>query len=411
MTSNDTQDDPSRSPHWVGDYENEFGGVVPVMENARMFTEDEVEAVTAGDDDTGTQLYAWFSAGRLAAAQVHQSARSTLPTADRSEARIFLEDDPEDQAGNEFLEYNEVVIEDLPTDDMTPSEGGMPSDVATLEDELVEQDDKSLVNYQTGTESEERRENHKMDQTVIHPTKVTAPQPGAAGPPMEQSLLDPQEAATSKLSAKDPPVNHRSMERVAAVTRTPGADDPSTAFVPHTLGDCGNRVPRFASVAALLTPDGSNFSAIRLTTNSNPSFVACGENLSIPEEVYSNGTPWTISQEVPHLSSNPNGAGPHREKVNNIATPKFTVRFSRTPHDRTSIHMRDTTDDDVFLGQEYRGSTHPGNVRFRRLIQENKDEWKSFHNIHRRKTKLSGSILKQIKVVFSRRRITVSGIV
>ena len=75
------------------------------------------------------------------------------------------------------------------------------------------------------------------------------------------------------------------------------------------------------------------------------------------------------------------------------SSPQTNNRFSPPDNEPTEIDSDHITTDDVLCGQEHRSSTHPGNVEFRRIIQENRAKYISFRNSHGEKTKLSKSIL------------------
>ena len=86
----------------------------------------------------------------------------------------------------------------------------------------------------------------------------------------------------------------------------------------------------------------------------------------------------------------------HRDQNDNVVMLGLTARFSPSEHERIYIKYKDITLDDVYCGQEHRRNLHPGNVAFRRTIEENGTKYKAFGRSHGKKTKLSTSLLEEV---------------
>ena len=83
------------------------------------------------------------------------------------------------------------------------------------------------------------------------------------------------------------------------------------------------------------------------------------------------------------------------EQNNNVASKVPTPRFSPSKKERKLIDRKDITDDDVVCGRNQRGSKHPGNVVFRRIIEDHNKEYISHGKKHRLKTELSTRLLEE----------------
>lgn len=81
------------------------------------------------------------------------------------------------------------------------------------------------------------------------------------------------------------------------------------------------------------------------------------------------------------------------EGAASIARPK--IRFSPSKDQPIFIEAEAITEEDVYSGREYRGSHHPGNVRFRNIIRNNRELYRSYANRHGQKTSLSKDIMNE----------------
>lgn len=82
----------------------------------------------------------------------------------------------------------------------------------------------------------------------------------------------------------------------------------------------------------------------------------------------------------------------HRQSNQRPANPK--PRFSPSKSNRIYLSSKAITDEDVRCGRKERGTVHPGNIRYRRIIQSNRTLYESFGSKHGKKTNLSSSIVE-----------------
>jgi hypothetical protein len=142
-----------------------------------------------------------------------------------------------------------------------------------------------------------------------------------------------------------------------------------------------------------------------VTPSSNAPSVAFGEHkqrLSNPEVNNPTGTHPAFSEEqlrclrirdhqfLGFLAWNQN-IGNHPPVT--AATP--ALRFSPSEKEYIHIPHDEITDEDIYCGQEYRGSSHPGNVRFRDIVKAKQIVYRSFGSHHGKKTAMSTSILEE----------------
>ena len=113
-----------------------------------------------------------------------------------------------------------------------------------------------------------------------------------------------------------------------------------------------------------------------------------GDLFSHPPGARLNDPPIGPEQMRHHLNS----SFDHGDK---IAATKPATRFSPSEMEHIHISQDAITDDDIFCGQEYRGSTHPGNVRFRDIVKAKQAEYRSYGSHHGKKTEMSTTILEE----------------
>ena len=85
---------------------------------------------------------------------------------------------------------------------------------------------------------------------------------------------------------------------------------------------------------------------------------------------------------------------PHKVHKNIGVIP--SDRFSPSKKERTEIAPKAITDVDIYCGRKHRGSPHPGNVAYRRMIEENEAIYKEFARIHKMKTAKSTFLLEKV---------------
>jgi len=78
-----------------------------------------------------------------------------------------------------------------------------------------------------------------------------------------------------------------------------------------------------------------------------------------------------------------------------VSDPSDTRRFS-PKNERINVQRQDITDHDIFCGRGERGSSHPGNVTYRRTIAEYRPLYKSYKSKHGEKTKLRNDLIDSI---------------
>lgn len=82
----------------------------------------------------------------------------------------------------------------------------------------------------------------------------------------------------------------------------------------------------------------------------------------------------------------------HRQSNKRPANTK--PRFSPSKSNRIYLSSKAITDEDVRCGRKERGTVHPGNIRYRRIIQSNRPLYDSFGSKHGKKTSLSTTIVE-----------------
>lgn len=82
-----------------------------------------------------------------------------------------------------------------------------------------------------------------------------------------------------------------------------------------------------------------------------------------------------------------------QEESTSTTARTLTPRFSPSSEGRIYIDHSDISDQDVFSGREFRGSDHPGNVEYLRIIREHRPEYASFGRRHSDKTRLRNSLV------------------
>lgn len=75
------------------------------------------------------------------------------------------------------------------------------------------------------------------------------------------------------------------------------------------------------------------------------------------------------------------------------AVSVVSPRFSPSNANLVFVAAEDIADQDIFCGREYRGSDHPGNVEYLRIIRNHKKEYSLFGSQHSEKTRLRNSLV------------------
>jgi hypothetical protein len=82
-----------------------------------------------------------------------------------------------------------------------------------------------------------------------------------------------------------------------------------------------------------------------------------------------------------------------REETTSSTAKTPTPRFSPSNDERIYISETDISDQDVFSGREFRGSDHPGNVEYLRIIREHRPIYVNFGRRHSEKTSLRNTLV------------------
>jgi len=86
------------------------------------------------------------------------------------------------------------------------------------------------------------------------------------------------------------------------------------------------------------------------------------------------------------------------QRKDTVAPKKGSPRFSPSKETRIYRAKKRIKAHDIYCGREFRGSSHPGNAAFRRIIKTNKKKYQALSSIPRKlKTDMSNAILEEIE--------------
>jgi hypothetical protein len=131
-----------------------------------------------------------------------------------------------------------------------------------------------------------------------------------------------------------------------------------------------------------------------------PAAEAAAAQLPTPPNHGFSGSPVTEDSKLPAVARAAAAAAPSAivkvkpTKPTYIKAPDgYTPRFSKDKDHLIEINPEDIADEDVLCGRVNKGSTHPGNVEFLRVIKFHRNAYQGMGAQHGKKTKLRNFIV------------------
>ena len=248
----------------------------------------------------------------------------------------------------------------------------LSKEASNVPKEPCEQNEETPQNYLDNLsvdvlEREGRRENHEMDLSEGKNEKDLAEAPTPKAGVTSYAHTRPASVlGTPKMLNTKP---HQVLAVPSHQEVTPSISTPATA---------------------LLIPWSTESTEHRQALNSSASVVAFGENTEKNDLTGTLLLPLDIQLQLRHheclVSLEHNQNAKHRS----------AARFSTSENERTYVSPDDIVTEDIYCGQESRGSSNPGNIYYRDTIAMNKAKYKSYGNKHGPKTKLSTHLLEEV---------------
>jgi hypothetical protein len=108
----------------------------------------------------------------------------------------------------------------------------------------------------------------------------------------------------------------------------------------------------------------------------------------------SNTTAGAVKQGLAEHQNYSTNEGKVPSKPEYIRAPSgYTPRFSNDKHHLIEIDLEDIADEDVMCGRANKGSTHPGNLEFLRVIKFHRRAYQEMGAQHGKKTRLRNFIV------------------
>lgn len=170
-----------------------------------------------------------------------------------------------------------------------------------------------------------------------------------------------------------------------------GADMETTSAFQRTFGKAGE--------SPLSSPSSSSSSSIDGTEESHDCNAAKAASLQESEDSRESDSALAVAENPTNLEVNVSST----LLKSNGATAKGKQqqqpyqRFSRSTSDPIFLSLDQVKDQDVFSGKHERGSTHPGNIKYRGLVAAKSPVYRTFASSERKKkTKMRDDIIQKV---------------